>query len=438
MADEPKKPGEKKPSQLRPSLYSAPPSHSPPSLGPPAPSESSWAKVDRAHREHVERVIGLSPQNSTYEPPKLDAETVLNNAELGRYGYRTALSPPERKSMAGKFRDWTVFGVVRLVLSILAGTVIVFVLGVLAESNLRHFLEERGWDTFLTRAVAGLPAYLAHYATWLGIGLIFGAAAAIWLIWAFPHRLGDHQQLPKSQRTRWATATAAVILICGSFYLSASQPGPTTIIFHDPPTAEDIAKETAPVRAELDAIRNQLASTILERDKLRQQLSTFGRTNNAATANNSTLPPTSITGPINWHFNSQLIVISGGGPHALVDALIFQGTSTASVSIKEAYLVSGLTGRKRSLMANVQSKGAYYPVDQVDIPPAAPVQLDLTFKPELSLTDFIDQWGKFRITVIYDSGTSYVQDYDEAFVRQQLQQYVPNAFGPHVTPHDDR
>ena len=74
-----------------------------------------------------------------------------------------------------------------------------------------------------------MPAYLAYNATWLGIGLIFGAAAVLWLIWAFPHRLGDHHQLPKSRRIQWMTAIAAVAVIGGAFCLSFKQPQPFTI-----------------------------------------------------------------------------------------------------------------------------------------------------------------------------------------------------------------
>jgi hypothetical protein len=209
------------------------------------------------------------------------------------------------------------------------------------------------------------------------------------------------------------------------------------IAVHDPPTAEDIAKATAPIRAELEGVKRELATTKGELESVKQQLQAA----RSAPATGLVLTPEPTPakqGPITWHVNSQLMLVSGGEPNAVVSGLLFQGTSTASVSIKEAYVVSGLTGRKQTLVANVQSKGGYYPVDKVDIPPGAPVQLDLIFDPGLPLRDFMDQWGKFRVTIIYSNGGPYERDYDEAFVRQQLRQHVPNAFGPRVTPRDDK
>jgi hypothetical protein len=50
-------------------------------------------EAERAWRDRVDTVRGLSPQNSTYESAKLDPETILSNADLSRYGYRTGTVP---------------------------------------------------------------------------------------------------------------------------------------------------------------------------------------------------------------------------------------------------------------------------------------------------------------------------------------------------------
>ena len=143
-------------------------------------------------------------------------------------------------------------------------------------------------------------------------------------------------------------------------------------------------------------------------------------------------------GPVTWDLNSQLLVVTGGGPTAMINSVLLQGTSTASVLMKEAYAVSGLTGHKQALMANVQSQGRYYPVNEVDIPPKAPVWLELLWKPPLSLNDFLDKWGQFRVTVVYDDGTTYQREFDENYIRHELQQIIPSVFGPHVTPRDKK
>jgi hypothetical protein len=137
--------------------------------------------------------------------------------------------------------------------------------------------------------------------------------------------------------------------------------------------------------------------------------------------------------PVVWDRGSQFLVVTGGGPNAQINSVLLQGTSTTSVSIKEAYAVSGLTGHKQELMANVQYKGNY-PVDQIDIPPQAPVWLELLFKPPLAVRDFVEQWGQLRVTIIYSDGTTDDLNFDENYVRQKLQTMIPGAFGPHVSP----
>jgi hypothetical protein len=141
-------------------------------------------------------------------------------------------------------------------------------------------------------------------------------------------------------------------------------------------------------------------------------------------------------GPVAWTLDSQFLVVTGGGTDATINSVLLQGESRASVAMKEAYAVSGLTGHKRDLMANVQNKG-YYPVDKVDLPPGAPVWLELILKPPLSIRDFTDQWGRFSVTIVYDDGTNYSHDFDESYIRRKLQQMIPGAFGPRVTPRAD-
>lgn len=71
------------------------------------------------------------------------------------------------------------------------------------------------------------------------------------------------------------------------------------------------------------------------------------------------------------------------------------------------------------------------------MPPQAPVWLELIFKPPLSIGDFLDQWGKIHVTIVYD-GTVYNREFDENYIRRKLQQQIPGAFAPRVTPRDDK
>jgi hypothetical protein len=204
-------------------------------------------------------------------------------------------------------------------------------------------------------------------------------------------------------------------------------------ITHDPPAAGDITKATAPIQAEVERLNRALAAAQSERENARTP-QIQGAIARGPDQSAQSRPTTHL---ITWYTDSQLVVVSGGASNAMVHGILIMGKSNASVTIKEAFAISGLSGRKQNLMANVQSRGAYYAVDKVDIPPDAPVQLDLIFNPPLPLRDFLDQWGKFHVTIIYNDGTSYDREYEESYVRKKLQEMAPSAFGPRMTPRDD-
>ena len=87
-------------------------------------------------------------------------------------------------------------------------------------------------------------------------------------------------------------------------------------------------------------------------------------------------------------------------------------------------------------MANAQTQNdrGYFPVNEVDIPPQALVWLELVFKPPLSIKDFVDQWGAFKVTIIYEGAEKpYDHEFDQNFVQAKLRQQIPAAFGPRVT-----
>ena len=146
----------------------------------------------------------------------------------------------------------------------------------------------------------------------------------------------------------------------------------------------------------------------------------------------SLAPNLAETGPIIWTEWGQFFVVTGGGPAAQIVSVLLQGTSTAPISIKDAYAVSGLTGHKQNLMMNVAYKG-YYDVDKVDIPAQARVWLELVFKPPMNVNDFLAQWGRFGVTITYNDFT-YRRDFSEVFIRQKLKGVSAGELGPHVTP----
>jgi hypothetical protein len=81
--------------------------------------------------------------------------------------------------------------------------------------------------------------------------------------------------MPASSYRSWLVI-AALLAAAGAtgydIYLRIPAPVSPPTVIHDPPTAEDIAKATEPIKSELDATKGRLAAIAGERDDLKQQL----------------------------------------------------------------------------------------------------------------------------------------------------------------------
>ncbi len=81
--------------------------------------------------------------------------------------------------------------------------------------------------------------------------------------------------MPASSNLSWiviASMVAAAGTTGYDIYLRIPAPVSPPTIIHDPPTAEDIAKATEPIKKELDAANGRLALITGDRDNLKQQL----------------------------------------------------------------------------------------------------------------------------------------------------------------------
>ena len=110
----------------------------------------------------------------------------------------------------------------------------------------------------------------------------------------------------------------------------AVEPIATTVpaIIHDAPTAEDIAKVTAPIVAERDAAKTERDAAKQQAASLQSQLSAAIQERDSARQGTSTPTPTApapYQGPVNWASDSQFLVITGGGPSATINSVLLQG-----------------------------------------------------------------------------------------------------------------
>ncbi len=135
---------------------------------------------------------------------------------------------------------------------------------------------------------------------------------------------------------------------------------------------------------------------------------------------------------ITWNSDFALVV-TGGGPKAEINAILFRGVAGPLVTLKEAFVVSELTGRRQSLYANIPYGGGAVPIEQIEaIPPGAAIDLVLEWKPALSINDFLSQWGKLRFVAKYND-YNYEARFDEQKIRAKVFGEIQGAGGPLVT-----
>jgi hypothetical protein len=153
------------------------------------------------------------------------------------------------------------------------------------------------------------------------------------------------------------------------------------------------------------------------------------------TAPSSLAPQSSDQTPINWQPDFQMNWYSG----PQMAWIRFVGKSTTLARIKDAYIVSKLTGHREPLqIANATNFNERWNVNQIEpIPPGATTMLVFEPKPPPSIPDFLNQWGAFEFHVVYEGG-EYTKIYSQAYVHDKFASELPGIYGPHVAPKDNK
>jgi hypothetical protein len=134
--------------------------------------------------------------------------------------------------------------------------------------------------------------------------------------------------------------------------------------------------------------------------------------------------------PINWQpeFN-----VNYNGEKRII-WIRFAGQATSLAHIKDAYIVSNLTGH--SVHLKVFDDARRWDITGIEpVAPGAVIELICDLSPPLPVTDFLEQWGTFEFHVIYDGDKEHKQSFDQYAVEQYLTKM--HLFGPHVTPKNE-
>jgi hypothetical protein len=122
-----------------------------------------------------------------------------------------------------------------------------------------------------------------------------------------------------------------------------------------------------------------------------------------------------------------------GGPEPMFLDLEIRGTvvGTYPVELKDAYLISQITGEKMQLMLEAGKEGRILPRDANPIPPELPFWLDAKFEKPMDALQLLSQWGKVLFVMQYDDKKREIT-FDENYMRNRLASYSGSPLGPHV------
>jgi hypothetical protein len=181
-----------------------------------------------------------------------------------------------------------------------------------------------------------------------------------------------------------------------------------------------------------DAFR-QLIGALNERDTAKRDLANAKHDLELARANTPqqlSLPPPD-SAPLAWDHlvNWPTFGTPNGGQEIKYVILTGRNPSNSAVQLKDAYLISAVTGERLPLLVDAGAEGIF-PISQMNaIPHDAQINLRGVFEPPLSVREFADRWMRLSFKAEYDS-TLYSENFD---LETRLRNYPELKLGPRVT-----
>ena len=246
---------------------------------------------------------------------------------------------------------------------------------------------------------------------WLtGIPLaIIGASSYWWSKW-FGDKTRDRII---TQAIRWAPVAilcAFAYVVGPNIYRRAVEP-----VFPHAST-DETANAIAPIIAERDAEKQRADDAMKELAAANQRLAAL---QGAKPPQQETEQAPNVQGvttdPISWQPRFLMYsfvrqqdgtVRSADPTHIGILSLRASVSGSSPVAMKEAYIESELTGERRSFKLSARPgvlDAGPIPLDQLNpIPPGAQFALMVEWNPALSVSDFVNQWGRMRFRITYD------------------------------------
>lgn len=201
-----------------------------------------------------------------------------------------------------------------------------------------------------------------------------------------------------------------------------------------------VSEAKTSVHSKLEETSKERDATIAERDSARRELANTRQELEAARKSAHVpalqMQANAVDGPLHW--NPDLSWGALGTGHGQVMAFVYfraTNVSGTAVQLKDAYILSGLTGAKLPLKVNIPYAGATSIAEINPIPPSATVDLIVEWKEAdaLPIKEFLNQWGNIHLRVDYDQ-TVYERTYNSDYLYQKATREFPGeGLGPRVT-----
>ena len=422
----------------KPVIHSAPVSREAPRFG-GISAPNTFTEVDKAHREHVERTIGLGAPATP--SPRFEDDPAVKSAlnalgESAAQGARAAEQERQKQEMRARgetVRETINRSIEEVKKKSETGNV---------SDNEHHpttkTLDYIALGIILAPAPEVISMYLRHEnIDWQRVVISFVVSIAVGcaILW-FAHGWRKTAGVLAAIRVRinraddYFIVRAAII----AFFMIAPVLISPLISGASKPSQPGFTQEQVDTKiaSTVSNLNSQLAEANRQRDAARREAENLReQTKNAPPQ--SSEPKDQI--PVNWQTDFQM---NWNGDQRII-WIRFIGASTELAHIKDAYIISTLTGHREHLdVANPTNFGERWKIDQIEpIPSGAQVILVYEPKPSPPLTDFIRQWGAFEFHVVYDN-KEYVKAYSQNYINAKFAREMPGISGPRVTPRNDK
>lgn len=197
--------------------------------------------------------------------------------------------------------------------------------------------------------------------------------------------------------------------------------------------SDENAGQAAALQSQLEAITRELDDYKQQLKNTKRELETATNIRAPAAPAGSAQATETDEGPLSWSRDLQWSTTGdAAGPIFLSILIDGRNVGRSEVQLKDAYIVSGITGTRRIAKIDAGPDGKILPSEMNPIPPGATVRLWIDLANGLHEKELLEKWGTIYLHLEYDD-MKYTKLFDENYMANNLGRFPNPARGPHVT-----